>query len=112
MKAAMAALAAGSEGKFWPFHDELYKNYNRLSDQKISEIALALGFDQVEFDKKMNDPKIAAQIRQDIRDGAQAGVRGTPTIFINGRRLKNRSPQGFQAAIEKELKRLGEKAGG
>lgn len=112
MKAAVAALAAGSEGKFWEFHDELYKNYNRLSDQKIREIAQGLGFDQAAFEKKMNDPKIASQIRQDIQDGAQAGVRGTPTIFINGRRLKNRSPQGFQAAIDQELQRLGKKAGG
>jgi protein-disulfide isomerase len=111
MKAAIAALAAESEGKFWEFHDELYKNYNKLSDQKIREIALGLGFDQAEFEKKMKDPKIAAMIRQDLRDGAQAGVRGTPTIFINGRRLKNRSLQGFQAAIDKELQRLGKKSG-
>jgi protein-disulfide isomerase len=55
-----------------------------------------LGFDQAEFEKKMNDPRITAMIRQDLQDGAQAGVRGTPTIFINGRRLKNRSLQGFQ----------------
>ena len=84
MKAASAALAAGSEGKFWEFHDELYKNYNKLSDQKIREIALGLGFDQAQFEKKMNDPKITAMIRQDLQDGAQAGVRGTPTVFING----------------------------
>jgi protein-disulfide isomerase len=111
MKAAMAALAAESQGKFWEFHDELYKNYNKLSDQKIREIALGLGFDQAEFEKKMNDPKLTAMIRQDLRDGVQAGVRGTPSIFINGRRLKNRSLQGFQAAIDKELQRLGKKAG-
>ena len=111
MKAAMAALAAESQGKFWEFHDELYKNYNKLSDQKIREIALGLGFDQAEFEKKMKDPKLTAMIRQDLRDGAQAGVRGTPSIFINGRRLKNRSLQGFQAAIDKELQRLGKKTG-
>ena len=111
MKAAMAALAAESEGKFWEFHDELYKNYNKLSDQKIRENALGLGFDQAGFEKKMNHPKITAMIRQDLQDGGQAGVRGTPTIFINGRRLKNRSLQGFQAAIDKELQRLGKKTG-
>ncbi len=111
MKAAIAALAAESEGKFWEFHDELYQNYNRLSDEKIREIALGLGFDQAEFEKKMTDPKIAAQIRQDLNDGAQAGVRGTPTIFINGRLLKNRTLHGFQAVIDKELQKLGKKAG-
>ena len=111
MKAAMASMAAKSDGKFWEFHDELYKNYNKLSDQKIREIALGLGFDQAEFEKKMKDPRITAQIRQDIQDGVQAGVKGTPTIFINGRRLKNRSLQGFQDAIDKELQRLGKKTG-
>jgi protein-disulfide isomerase len=111
MKAAIAALAAGTEGKFWEFHDELYKNYNKLSYQKIREIALGLGFDQAEFEKKTNDPQLTAMVRQDIQDGARAGVRGTPTIFINGRRLKNRSLQGFQAAIDKELQKLGKKAG-
>ena len=111
MKAAMAALAAESEGKFWEFHDLLFKNYNKLNDQKIREIALELGLDQTEFKKKMKDPKITAMIRQDVRDGAQAGVRGTPTIFINGRRLNDRSLKGFKAAIDKELQKISKKAG-
>jgi protein-disulfide isomerase len=106
MKAATAALAAERQGKFWEFHDLLFKNYNKLNDQKIREIALKLGLDQTEFEKKMKDPKITAMIRQDVREGAQAGVRGTPTIFINGRRLNNRSLKGLQAAIDKELQKL------
>jgi protein-disulfide isomerase len=110
IKAATAALAAESQGKFWEFHDLLFKNYNKLNDQKIREIALELGLDQTEFEKKMKDPKITAMIRQDVREGAQAGVRGTPTIFINGRRLNDRSLKGFQAVIDKELQKLGKKA--
>ena len=106
MKAATAALAAESQGKFWEFHDLLFKNYNKLNDQKIREIALEFGLDQTEFNKKMKAPKITAMIRQDVREGAQAGVRGTPTVFINGRRLNNRSLKGFQAAIDKELQKL------
>ncbi len=105
-KAATAALAADSQGKFWEFHDLLFKNYNKLNDQKINEIALGLGLDQTEFQKKIKDPKIAAMIRQDVQEGVQAGVRGTPTIFINGRRLNDRSLKGFQAAIDKELQKL------
>jgi protein-disulfide isomerase len=109
MQAATAALAAESQGKFWEFHDLLFKNYNKLNDQKIREIARELGLDQTEFEKKMKDPKIAEMIRQDVREGVQAGVRGTPTIFINGRRLKDRSLKGFQAAIDRELQKLGKK---
>ena len=111
MKAAMAALASGSQGKFWEFHDLLFENYNKLNDQKIREIALALGLDQAEFEKKMKDPRIEAMIRQDVRDGVQAGVQGTPTVFINGRRLKDRSLKGFQVAIDKELQKLGKLSG-
>ena len=103
--AAMAALAANKQGKFWELHDQLYENYNRLNDQKIRESAQQVGLDMEKFDKDMKDPKLKAIVERDFQEGARAGVRGIPTIFVNGRQLKNRSFQGFQAAIEKELAR-------
>ena len=103
--AAIAALAANKQGKFWELHDQLYENYNRLNDQKIREIAQQVGLDMEKFDKDMKDPKLKAIVERDFQEGARAGVRGIPTIFVNGRQLKNRSFQGFQAAIEKELAR-------
>jgi len=103
--AAIAALAANKQGKFWELHDQLYENYNRLSDQKIREIAQQVGLDMEKFDKDMKDPELKALVERDFQEGAGAGVRGIPTIFVNGRQLKNRSFQGFQAAIEKELAR-------
>jgi protein-disulfide isomerase len=57
------------------------------------------------FDKEMKDPELKALVERDFQEGARAGVRGIPTIFVNGRMLRNRSFQGFQAAIEKELAR-------
>ncbi len=102
-KAASAVMAADRQGQFWAFHDRLMENYNRLSDQKVQEIAQALNLDEEQLKKDMNDPKTAARINQDLRDGKNAGVRGTPAIFINGRRLKNRSLEGFKAVIGKEL---------
>ena len=110
MKAAVAALAAGSQGKFWEFHDLLFENYNRLNDQKIKDIALAVGLNQEEYEKKKKDPAITRQVRQDLSEGQKAGVRGTPTIFINGIRLRDRSLKGFQAAIDKQLQKLGKTA--
>jgi len=106
VKAAAAALAAGSQGKFWEFHDLLFENYNQINDQKIRDIALSLNLDQVEFEKKMNDPEIQKKIRQDFEDGRQAGVNSTPTVFINGRILKNRSLEGFGELIDKELEKI------
>ena len=105
-KAAMAALAANRQGKFWEFHDLLFNNFNRLSDQKIQAIARQLGLNQVQFEKHMKDPKILARLSQDIRDGTKVGVRGSPTIFINGRLLRRRSLEGFRVMIEKELEKI------
>ena len=100
----MAALAAGRQDKFWEFHDELFKNYNRLNDQKVQEIATQLGLDQTKFSEHQKSPVEAARIRQDYEEGIRLGVRGTPTLFINGRKVKNRSMKNMEAAIEEELK--------
>jgi protein-disulfide isomerase len=102
-QAAVAALAADRQGKFWEFHHKLYKNYNRLDQEKIREIAQQVGLDTVRFEQDMKAPEIEAMVESDLREGKNAGVRGIPTIFINGRLLRERSFAGFQAAIEKEL---------
>lgn len=105
--AAKAALAAQKQGKFWPFHDLLYVHYKDLSDKKIYEIANQLKLDMIRFEKDRKDPSIAEKVRTDLRDGNSAGVRGVPTVFINGRSLRNRSLEGFSKMIEKELQKAG-----
>jgi len=105
-EAAMAALAAGDQGKFWEFHDRLFENYNRIDDQKIRDIARELGFNMDAFEKQMTDSKTVSRVRQDIQDGSRAGVKGTPTVFVNGRHLRNRSLKGFQDMIDNELESM------
>jgi protein-disulfide isomerase len=105
MPAAIAALAAERQGKFWEFHDLLFKDYNRLNEQKIKDIAQQLKLDMDKFDKDRKDPQIRAMINRDLAEGNRAGVRGTPTVFVNGRLLRNRSPAGFQQLIEKALQK-------
>lgn len=105
MPAAIAALAAEKQGKFWEFHDLLFENYNRLNEEKIKEIAQRLNLDMEKFEKDQKDPQIRAMINRDLAEGNQAGVRGTPTVFINGRLLRNRSMAGFQELIEKALEK-------
>ena len=104
-KAAAAALAARRQEKFWEFHDELFKNYGQLSDKKIDEIARKLGLDEAQFKKDRKDPLILAKVREDYQEGINSGVKGTPTIFVNGRRVRSRNVQGFQDIIEKELEK-------
>jgi protein-disulfide isomerase len=104
--AAVAALAAERQGKFWEFHDRLFANYDRLSDVQIVEIALELGLDLDRLEKDMQDLLLVVRINQDIRHGVKAGVRGTPTVLINGRFSKARTLEELQAAVEKELERV------
>lgn len=101
--AALASLAAERQGKYWEYHDLLFKNYNKINDQKIIEFAKVLKLDMKKFQNDMKDPELRARVNQDMRDGQKAGVRGTPTVFINGKRLQNLSLAGFKAMIEPEL---------
>ncbi len=101
--AALASIAAQKQGKFWDYHDQLFQNMQVLSPQKYLEIATNLGLDMEKFMKDMADPEAAKRVTLETRQGAAAGVRGTPTIYVNGRRLKDRSVNGFQKLIDKEL---------
>jgi len=101
--AAQAALAAARQGKYWEYHEEIFKNFRNLSNEKLVEIAKKLGLDMDRFNKDRNDPAIQKLIDGDLNDGRQAGVRGTPTIFVNGIRLQNRSLEGFQELIQHAL---------
>lgn len=105
--ASEAALSAGKQGKFWEFHDKLFENYSRLNEGKIREIAVELGLDLVRFEEGMKARDVNVLIKRDINEGSSAGVRGTPTIFVNGKLLTNRSLEGFKALIERELKNNG-----
>ena len=101
VQAALAALAAEEQGQFWPFHDRLFQNYNRLNPQKVEEIRQELGLDAERFNARMNDPALKDLIRRDLEEGSDAGVNGTPTVFINGKKYRGqRSLEGFREAIE------------
>lgn len=103
--AAAGALAAHRQGRFWPMHDLLFDNANSLDPEKIKECARTIGLDMDQFLNDVDSPAIQLRVQTDFMDGRNAGVRGTPTLFINGRRLKQRSFEGFKAMIDQELKK-------
>ena len=72
----------------------------------FNDIAVVLKLDQAELAQKMKAPEIANQIRQDVVDGRKAGVRGTPSVFINGKLARDRTFNGFKAIIDEELKKM------
>lgn len=103
--AARAALAANEQGKFWEFHDQLFAT-SQLKPESMTGIATSLGLDISRFNADMMSPAIRQKLNKDMLDAQKAGVTGTPTVFINGRKLKQRSLEGFQAIIDEELKKV------
>lgn len=101
--AAMAALAAGRQGKFWEFHSRLLENYNQMSEEKIDQIAKELGLDMATFTKDRERPESRALIQADIENGKAVGVSGTPSVFLNGKRVANRNLGRLPELIVREL---------
>ena len=104
-KAAIAALAASKQGKFWEMHSRLFANQEQLSDAKMVEIAKEIGLDMEKFAESQKDAAIASQIDADTAQATQVKVPGTPAIYVNGKLLNQRSLAGFQQAIDAELKK-------
>ena len=104
-QAATAALAAHKQGKFWEYHKKLFESISSLNDAKVQEIATQLGLDMDKFNKDLKDQALQNIITRDLQEGSAAGVRGTPTIFVNGKPLSARNIEGFQQAIDEELKK-------
>ena len=100
--AALASYAAGKQGKFWEYHDAVFSTEN-LTEESFDAITAKLGLDASKLNADMNSAETKQQFAKDAKEAQDAGVRGTPTVFINGKRLKNRSLQGFQELIDKEL---------
>ena len=104
-RAALTAQAAHLQGKFWPVHDEFFKFTEQLNDEKIQEIVRAAGVNEEQLDRDRKDPRVVHHVQDDFNEGNTIGMRGVPTIFVNGKRLRDRSPDSFFMAIEKELKK-------
>jgi protein-disulfide isomerase len=103
--AALAALAAHNQGKFWEYHEKLFANQTTLSESKFLEFAGQLGLDVEKFKRDMSSPALQQIIDRDMNDGRRLRVRGVPTVYVNGKPWGERSPRGLQTMIDAELKK-------
>jgi protein-disulfide isomerase len=94
LMAANAVNCAGEQGKYWQFHDKVFREqYNRGDDiirMKAADLkkwAKEIGVDQAKFDQCLDSEKFKSEVLKDKADGDAAGVQGTPTFFINGRAM-------------------------
>jgi len=109
--AALAAEAAGLQGRFWEMHDLLYREqsvWSEASDpaELFNSYAGMLKLDLARFKKDMAGEKARARVAADLERGEALGLKTTPTLFVNNRELagSQRSPNGLRAMIDAALK--------
>jgi len=82
-KAAQAARCAGAQGKFWEYHDALFKS-KRLQTSDLKQQAVSLKLDPARFDQCLESGEQAASVKRDSQEAQRLGLQGTPSFFING----------------------------
>jgi protein-disulfide isomerase len=103
-RAAEAAETDAALGQFWEMHEMLFANQRALAPEQIKEYARQLGLDMAKFEADLQSDEVKSVIQEDGQLAQRVGVRGTPTIFVNGKVLQNRSLDGFKQLIDPALK--------
>jgi len=102
--AAEASEAAAAQGKFWEMHDTLFENQQNLSQPALLNYAAEIGLDEEQFAEDLENETYREKVEADFMSGAESGVNGTPTFFINGVRYDGnwRSEDFFEALESKQ----------
>lgn len=104
-KAAEAGECAHEQNQFWPMYDKLFQNQEKLDINSLKFYAKQIGLKESEFNFCLNSNKYQTEVKEDLADGLALGVRGTPTFFINGKKVEGAIPFPiFKKIIESELK--------
>ena len=107
-EAAMAAEAAGLQGKFWEMHDALYQYqdvWSKISDVSFffESYARMIGLDLEQFNEDRKSMKVEDMVIEDGTDGMARGVQDTPTLFLNGNLLKAFTKDKLKEVIDATL---------
>lgn len=105
VKAAIAAEAAGRQGKFWEMHDGIFaSDQEKLSDQVVADIAKSLNLNMDQFTKDIADKALADKVNKDRDAGNTFGINATPTFFLNGKRLQVATFDDLTQAVKDAVK--------
>jgi protein-disulfide isomerase len=85
--AALAALAADKQGKFWDLTDLLYQNSRRLDPNLYAVLADQAGLNLIQFERDRHSAEVMARLTEDEQAAVQASVPGVPALYLNGRAL-------------------------
>lgn len=107
--AAQAAEAANLQGKFWEMHDRLFErqeDWSTLSDagKTFGEYAKELNLDVTRFSADLTSSPVKDRVTRDVDSGNAVNIAGTPTFFMNGKKLTNPGSEDvFSSLIDAEL---------
>ncbi len=102
--AAEAGRCAEEQGKFWEYYDALFAGKSTFDETSLEATARGIGLNETSFKSCLASGKFKPQIDQDVRDGTNAGVSGTPGFFINGEFVNGAQPEAeFIKVIDREL---------
>src|SRR6266571_8468151 len=109
-EAALAAEAAGLQGRFWEMHDVLYReqvfwSYAPNARELFESYAGTIGLNLDQFRKDIDSEKVRERVDSDHARGDSLGIKLTPTLFINNQPVepKDKNPEGVRAAINAAL---------
>ena len=99
-----ASMAAHEQGKFFEYHDVLFANQRALDRASLERYAQQLNLDMAKFKAALDSGKYKSYVQQDSDEGQRSGAGGTPTFFVNGRKIVGAQPfAAFKATIDEEL---------
>ena len=103
--AAKASMAADAQGRFWEYHDILLQHRDALERSQLESYALQAGLDARRFARDLDGAELDARLDADLDQAARLGVKGTPTMFVNGRRITGAQPlEVFRSAVNRALR--------
>lgn len=101
--ASYAAVAAQNQGKFWEYYAKLYTDVKNINEETLVNYAKELKLDMDKFNADRVAAETAAKVQADITQGSLFGVRGTPTLFINGVRIVGANSAKIEETITKQI---------
>lgn len=106
LRAALAAEAARKQGKYWEYKSNLFENQDSLEDAMLEKLAIDLDLDLEQFRVDIESAELNRLVSADIEEAARLGIDRTPVLFINGRRVEDKSWEGILTSLQREFRRL------
>ena len=92
LEAAIAAVCASQQGKFWAYHDKLFQNQKNFTKADLLSYSGQVGLDVPSFTKCLDSDDARKKVENDWSDGYSLGVQGTPTFFVANQKIEGSAP--------------------